>query len=1304
MRLQPIISILLFCFTFTAGAQTKALFQFDPSGNLTNAQSSSGTALGTFSSFVTLSREVGQPISLAAVVTNGTGPITYQWRLNGNAISGATNATFQRGSAALTDAGTYSVVISNGSGSITNSSASLVMIASASDLYGITYGLSKFIAVGAGGTILTSTDQQSWAAVSSGTTNDLESVTFGNNLFVAVGKKGTILSSSDGTNWTARTSGTANTLKAVTYGGGKFVAVGDYSTVVRSTDAVSWTLNTFGAQSLEGIVYGANTYVIVGEGGTIWTSGNAVSWTIQTSSTLRTLKGVSFANNQFVGVGANGIVLTSSNAIDWTIRREAGNQTLEGAVHYGGLWYAFGPGQAHLISQNGTTWEEARSSIAKTIFSTAVGPTNVVAVGRNALITNFPVFQVDHFEWDPIPVQQRVGQSFAVKITAKDAANITVTNFVGTVSLTGKMAGAISTNTILGSVSHSGILSGESTNYTVGYSFTPNETLQVTHLRHYAGSKISLWTDTGMVLASMNVTSTPGTWIETALLAPLILDAGITYRIGMLVPLANTYHELTHVPTFSDGTIDQSFFKSGDNFPVTTISARWFMVDMRFTVQRKNQSVPVSPTVSSSFTSGVWNGTVTAQGVGTNVILTATDSLGHFGQSNPFEALQTNDLALYITASPDPVAMNNNLTYTITVRNSGTNSSTGVIVTNVLPANVSYVNATSSQGTCTYANGKVTCNVGTLSSGNSATVSVIVTPTVAGVLIVNTATTGRIEAEANIANNSATISTFVPPNLLFGNVVVGEGNIGSQTRYLPFTNSPAIPLSVRFNLKTTNGTASAGFDYAAMDDTILIFPGVSTGQVAITIVGDTIPEVNETFSFLFSQVTNAIPVNTQISATITNDDALLSQVNFFSWSSITSPKRVNTAFNASATARDYLGNAVTSFSGQAQLSAVNFNSSTNTLLTNQVPEFTDNLGNFTLGYSFQPTNRLIVTHVRHFAGSKVSIWTDSGYLLASETVQSLPEIWLETALQSPVIFEPGQIYRIGVLTGSKPYYWRYDGAFTFQDGELMQSYYASGDAFPTEADPTRWYFVDLKYGKPTASSPVTFSSGSWSGNITMSPSSDDWHLFIDDQNGHYGLSSRFAVYDSDDLATLVTYSPSSPTVGSNLVYTVYAMNPGPNVSSNVVLTNILATDVTFVSATVNQGTSSHNNGVVTCNFGNVAALSAATVIITVTPTVAGAYLTNQVTVARTQAESNLANNSASVILIANLPLAVQLVEGLNSTNVLWRSGGQALWSVQTNTTHDSVSAGQSGLIGHNQQTWVETTVRGPGSLSFWWKV
>jgi uncharacterized repeat protein (TIGR03803 family) len=59
---------------------------------------------------------------------------------------------------------------------------------------------------------------------------------------------------------------------------------------------------------------------------------------------------------------------------------------------------------------------------------------------------------------------------------------------------------------------------------------------------------------------------------------------------------------------------------------------------------------------------------------------------------------------------------------------------------------------------------------------------------------------------------------------------------------------------------------------------------------------------------------------------------------------------------------------------------------------------------------------------------------------------------------------------------------------------------------------------------------------------------------------------------------------------------------------------------------------------------------------------------------------------------------------LNATNLVWTTGGDANWFVESTNTHDNVSAAQSGAITDSQQTWIQTTITGPGTLTFWWQV
>ena len=69
----------------------------------------------------------GQSASFSVSTNNFSYPGTYQWRKDGVAITGATNSGYSINSAALADAGNYTVVITNVAGSATSTAAALVV-------------------------------------------------------------------------------------------------------------------------------------------------------------------------------------------------------------------------------------------------------------------------------------------------------------------------------------------------------------------------------------------------------------------------------------------------------------------------------------------------------------------------------------------------------------------------------------------------------------------------------------------------------------------------------------------------------------------------------------------------------------------------------------------------------------------------------------------------------------------------------------------------------------------------------------------------------------------------------------------------------------------------------------------------------------------------------------------------------------------------------------------------------------------------------------------------------------------------
>jgi subtilisin family serine protease len=76
----------------------------------------------------------------------------------------------------------------------------------------------------------------------------------------------------------------------------------------------------------------------------------------------------------------------------------------------------------------------------------------------------------------------------------------------------------------------------------------------------------------------------------------------------------------------------------------------------------------------------------------------------------------------------------------------------------------------------------------------------------------------------------------------------------------------------------------------------------------------------------------------------------------------------------------------------------------------------------------------------------------------------------------------------------------------------------------------------------------------------------------------------------------------------------------------------------------------------------------------------------------------------SVFRTVTLDVEISLCEALDNCAITWNTSGDALWQGQGTISQDVVDAAQSGTIGNAEQTLLETTLTGPGTLSFWWKV
>jgi uncharacterized repeat protein (TIGR01451 family) len=133
------------------------------------------------------------------------------------------------------------------------------------------------------------------------------------------------------------------------------------------------------------------------------------------------------------------------------------------------------------------------------------------------------------------------------------------------------------------------------------------------------------------------------------------------------------------------------------------------------------------------------------------------------------------DLTLTTRGAPDPAPSGGHVTFTLTVSNAGPSAAEGVVLADPTPAGTTFASAAASQGSCSSpapgTSGTVTCALGTLAAGESATVTIVLNVTAApGATVTNTATVRALAGDPNRADNTASdtvaiVATTVPPDV-----------------------------------------------------------------------------------------------------------------------------------------------------------------------------------------------------------------------------------------------------------------------------------------------------------------------------------------------------------------------------------------------------------------------------------------------------------------------------------------------------------------------------------------------------------
>ena len=130
----------------------------------------------------------------------------------------------------------------------------------------------------------------------------------------------------------------------------------------------------------------------------------------------------------------------------------------------------------------------------------------------------------------------------------------------------------------------------------------------------------------------------------------------------------------------------------------------------------------------------------------------------------------------------------------------------------------------------------------------------------------------RGEARIN-GDGRVTILDDDDPRVRIGDASTLEGRLGDLTS-LVFPVTLSRPLTTRLEIpyRTLNGSARDDSDFYPTNGVLRIEPGLTNGIVEVLVIGDDVPEADETMTIRLGPVAGAVPSRAEAVGTIQNDD------------------------------------------------------------------------------------------------------------------------------------------------------------------------------------------------------------------------------------------------------------------------------------------------------------------------------------------------------------------------------------------------------------------------------------------------
>ncbi|HET7063447.1 MAG TPA: DUF11 domain-containing protein [Rudaea sp.] len=602
------------------------------------------------------------------------------------------------------------------------------------------------------------------------------------------------------------------------------------------------------------------------------------------------------------------------------------------------------------------------------------------------------------------------------------------------------------------------------------------------------------------------------------------------------------------------------------------------------------------------------------------------------------------------------------VTFTVTVNNSiGPDSATNVVLTDLLPAGLTFVSVNPSQGS--YDSGTGVWTIGTITTSVAQTLTVQAR-VVSAAAQTNTATiTAAAEFDPNTGNNSANI-TVTPQQ---ADLAIAK-TVSNAT--------PNVGDIITFTLTMSNSGPDAATNVAVTDllPAGLTFVSANPSQgsydslTGVWTIGTITTSVPQTLTVQARVVSAAAQTNT---ATITHADQFDPVTTNNSASATETPQQADLA--VSKTVSNATPNVGDTITFTVTVTDNGPDSATNVTVSDVLPAgltfvsatpsqgtYASATGVWTIGTittavpqtltiqaqvvsSASQTNTATITHSDQFdpdtannsASVTVTAASQPSDLAVTKSVNNPAPNVGDTVTFTVTVTNNGPTAATNVtLADLLP------AGLTFVSATPSQGTYASATGV--------WTIGSIaNSGSATVALNATVVSPTAQTNTAAITHGDQ-----SDPNLANNSASATVTPLQADLAIAKTVDNPAPGVGNTVTFTVTLSNIGPDSATNVIVTDLLPAGLAFVSATPSQGTYASATGVWTA--GTIATSSSASLSLAATVTQSVA-LTNTATITHAdQFDPSTVNNTASAAIappvtarpLTPLPIDVRWMLGL----------------------------------------------------------